>query len=231
MTTQSEIDNPILEDCWKKIGVWSNGQTSCPKLEQVIHCRNCEVYSKAGRNLLKREAPLHYIDEWTELLANKNDRAVSDTKAVMVFRLGDEWVALAIDVIRKVAEMGIMHRVPHHSNEVVRGMVSMKGELHICVSVGGLLGIRKGEDWEFDSNRISYSERLVITSMDNESYVFPVSEVCGVYRLGSDELQKPPSTISNSMSTYMTGIFSWQKRNIGLLDEYRLYNGLSRSLS
>ena len=47
-----------IDDCWNRIGVWGTETPRCPKLEDVVHCRNCEVYSAAGRLVLERRLPL-----------------------------------------------------------------------------------------------------------------------------------------------------------------------------
>ena len=41
-----------VDDCWNRIGV--SGDQSCEKLEQHVHCRNCEVYSSAAQRNLQR---------------------------------------------------------------------------------------------------------------------------------------------------------------------------------
>jgi len=59
----------MIDDCWNRIGVEGEGDHSCIQLKTVIHCRNCPIYSSAGRGLLEREAPPEYLDEWTDILA------------------------------------------------------------------------------------------------------------------------------------------------------------------
>lgn len=57
----------MSDDCWNQIGV--EGDRSCPQLKTAIHCRNCSVYSLAGRSLLEREASPEYLHEWTQIVA------------------------------------------------------------------------------------------------------------------------------------------------------------------
>jgi len=52
--------------CWKEIGVL--GDCSCPKLFELVHCRNCKEYNKAGRRLFDREVSEDILKEWTENL-------------------------------------------------------------------------------------------------------------------------------------------------------------------
>ena len=65
-----------IDDCWNRIGVWRTTIERCPELEKVIHCRNCPVFAKAGRKLLRTKPPEGYRSEWTGIIAKgKDDKA------------------------------------------------------------------------------------------------------------------------------------------------------------
>jgi len=219
-----------IDDCWAKIGVWGTATPRCERLKKVIHCRNCEVYSSAGRGLLEREPPPDYVNDWTALLSRSNQATLIKTESILAFRVGDEFLAIAVSLIKEIVEMGRMHRVPHKHNSVIKGLVSIRGELKLCVSIGGLLGIKKGELEYFDRHRIRYSERLVVIVKGDDEFVFPVSEVIGIRRVDPSALQNAPSTISNSMSSYISGIYKIDDGYIGRLDEDKLFTGLDNHL-
>jgi len=218
-----------IDNCWSKIGVWGTQTPRCEKLEQVIHCRNCEVYSTAGRGLLEREPPPTYVDEWTVLLTRSIRMEMTKTRTILAFRIGDEFLAIPIELVKEIVEMGRMHRIPHKHNSVMKGLVSIRGELKLCISIGGLLGIKKGELSYFDQQHISYSERLIVMVKNNDEFVFPVSEVIGIRRVDPVTIQNTPSTISNSMSSNIEGIYKIDGRNIGMLDENKLFEGLGKN--
>uniref|UniRef100_A0ACD5GP87 Uncharacterized protein n=1 Tax=Desertifilum tharense IPPAS B-1220 TaxID=1781255 RepID=A0ACD5GP87_9CYAN len=75
------------EDCWQQIGV--QGDRSCPQLDIYIHCRNCPVYTSAGRALLEREVPADYLAERTELLTQVKLEEAVDSLSLCIFRLGE----------------------------------------------------------------------------------------------------------------------------------------------
>src|SRR6185503_157399 len=74
-----------IHDCWNKIGLW--GDSSCPELIRVSHCRNCPVYSAAGVQMLDRELTPGYRQEWSELLARPKPARITGTRSVVIFRI------------------------------------------------------------------------------------------------------------------------------------------------
>jgi chemotaxis-related protein WspD len=79
--------------CWNAIGV--SGDRSCAELLEMIHCRNCPVYAQAGRSLLEREIPANYQLEWATSVAEEKTEPAAGTLSVVIFRLGQEWLALS----------------------------------------------------------------------------------------------------------------------------------------
>ena len=82
--------------CWKTIGVWGSEKPRCPKLEEVIHCRNCDQFTQAGRNLLERELPEEYQSEWGQIFAVKKIDAPVGTVALVIFRIEEESIVGAV---------------------------------------------------------------------------------------------------------------------------------------
>jgi Chemotaxis signal transduction protein len=134
----------MIDDCWNQIGV--DGDRSCVQLKTVIHCRNCPIYSAVGRSLLEREAPSEYLQEWTEILAKTQPDSTqnsvvgtvirsSETLSIMVFRLGEEWLALPVRLLQEVTQPCIIHTLPHRSDDLFLGLVNIRGEILLCISL------------------------------------------------------------------------------------------------
>ena len=85
-----------------------------------------------------------------------------------------------------------VHRVPHRTNRVFSGLVSLRGQLQLCVSMHGLLDVDP-PDASLDP---SLHPRLVVIRQDSETWAFPADEVVGVHRVARDRLQKTPSTLA-----------------------------------
>ena len=216
------IADPV-DDCWNRIGV--NGDRSCPKLEEHVHCRNCPVFARAARGFFDRGAPEGYLDEWADLLGRPAERGMIDDSALLVFRLGGEWLALGLSFVSEVTIPRPVHRVPHRTNRVFSGLVSLRGQLQLCVSLHGLLDV----DPTNPSDEVSANLRLVVIRKDSDTWAFPAEEVAGVHRVAVDRLQKVPSTLSSPTGSFSRAVFAWgEGRSVDVLDEGRLFAALRR---
>ena len=75
----------------------------------------------------------------------KKTKTMPDSTAkpfgVLIFRLGVEWLAFRTQTIAEVTNPRPVHRVPHRSNEIFVGLVNLQGQVQLCVSLHGLLGV------------------------------------------------------------------------------------------
>lgn len=219
-----------IDDCWNRIGVWRRGADACPELERVIHCRNCERYSAAGRQILQRDLPPGYREEWTQVLAARKPQGQAHTESIVIFRLGDEWLAIPSRIVREITSAKPVRRLPHTRKNIVKGMVNMRGELQICVSLGGLLDLEKGgQTRRFGS--VGISDRMILIAHEGNQYVFPVTEVHGLHRHHPNELQPPPATIGKAKATYTKGVLAWGEHHVASLDADLLFHTLNKGLT
>lgn len=216
-----------IDACWGRIGV--SGDGSCPELRRVIHCHNCPVYSAAGRGLLDRSAPEGYLDEWAGALAGEKEERASDTVSVVIFRLGVEWLALPTGVFKEVTEVRVVHALPHRSNSTLLGIVNIGGEIQLCVSLGGLLGLEEAGGAD-QNGRHGVYRRMVVVERERERWVFPADEVSGIHRFRPGELRGAPVTVAKAAATYTRGMIPWQGRSVGYLDDELLFYSLRRGL-
>lgn len=216
------------DDCWNRIGVWAPKGKTCPRLAEVVHCQNCDVYADAGKRLLDREAPDQYRQEWAENLRQDKDQDLRALRSAFVFRLGTEWFALPSEIMSEVTEIRGIHRIPHNASRVLRGLVNIRGELHLCVSLGALFGLDKAQAPSGERRQIR--ERIVVIERDRERYVFPVSEVSAIHRFGDDDVTDAPATIADKAGTFLTGVLRIDSRHAGLIDPVLLFRTLSTRL-
>jgi chemotaxis-related protein WspD len=215
-----------VRPCWNEIGVHGNG--TCPELPKFFHCRNCPVYSQAAVQLLDRPLPPDCRREWTERFAQPKQRLAPSRTSVLLFRINAEWLALPTPAFQEIAEHRRVHSLPHRRRGLVLGLVNIRGELLICVSLGHLLGVERAA--AASTPRRSY-DRLLVVNWDGSRLVFPADEVAGIHRCERSDLREPPATLAKSNPTYTQGLLAWQGKTAGLLDAERVFAALNRSLT
>ena len=240
-------------DCWNRIG--TAGDRSCPELETHIHCRNCPVFASAARTFFDRPAPQHYLAEWTHWLAGSPgtvsleagaSAALSDRDlvSVLIFRLGREWMAFPTQAIAEVTVPRPIHRIPHRSNAILIGLVNLRGQLQLCISLHGLLGLESpqsspsqfhshGSNTETEktvatgSSATTGSRLIVLRNRErSEGWIFGAEEVLGVHRLPRSQMRSVSSTLANPEVSFSQAIFSWEDRSVSFLDEQRVFAAL-----
>jgi chemotaxis-related protein WspD len=213
-------------DCWNRIGI--AGDRSCPELVTHVHCRNCPVYATAARGFFDRPAPEYYLDDWARLLAAPVEPADSEDLSLLIFRLGDEWLALPTLVVAEVTAPRLVHRIPHRSGETLVGMVNLRGQLQLQISMHGLLGVEATERHRAPGvpGRPGETLRLVVIRRDGQTWVFEADEVLGVQRFSRGGLHNVPSTLANPANSFSQAVISWRGKSLGFLDDQRVFAAL-----
>lgn len=208
------------ERCWQAIGVW--GDRSCPELAKHTHCHNCPVFAAAGRRFLDAPSPAGYLDEWTTRLAEPARQAADGLIGALVFRLGEEWLALPVGVLVEVTHPRKPHRIPHRGG-LLAGLVNVRGELHLCVRLDLMLGIDRPNP---DRPAANARPRMVVVRKDTDRWAFAADDVDLVRRVAASELLPTPPTLTRAGARVTRGVFHRDNRAVGLLDDARLFEAL-----
>jgi chemotaxis-related protein WspD len=227
----------VIDDCWNRIGIRGDG--SCPRLRGYVHCRNCPVHEDAAATLLD-----HTLSD-TDFERSHEDGverpweqgitaapATGDTPGVeslLVFRIGDECLALPTKVFDQVTEMRRIHSLPHRRNPAMLGVVNIRGALVICASLVALLRLEAGAA-PGHTGRAEYRRLLVVRAREQLA-AFPVDAVDGVWRFARATYESVPTTVACAAQPHTRAVVRWRGRTIGLLDSGLLFETLDRSLA
>lgn len=221
-----------LNDCWNTLGV--RGARTCPRLHEIIHCRHCPDYSAAGIHLLNRLPPPDSRREWTRHFSQPKKLHGVARSSLLLFRIGPEWLGLPTQVFQEVAEGRPVHSLPHRSRRpgsLVLGMVNIRGQLVLCVSVGRLLNLNREICGTHERDAQHSCHRLLVTNWNGHRLAFPVDEVHGTHRYGISELKPVPATLAPAGSNYTRGVLPWREQSVGCLDVEPFFAALNRSLA
>jgi chemotaxis-related protein WspD len=224
----AEPARPSINDCWNRIGV--RGDSSCPELKKHIHCRNCPVYATAAVDLLDTDLPADHLARWSSQVAQAKPLAEIDRQAVIVFRIGDEWLALPSLLFKEIASRGVIHAVPHRRNGVVLGLANIRGELLVCVSLHEALSLQAAKAGKRDQHHAA-GGRFMVIQREGNRFVCPVDEVHGIQRFHRRQQMPVPATLAKATATYTLALLPWQQKTVGLLDDQLLFYTLGRSLA
>ncbi len=180
----------------------------------------------AAERLLEREAPPGYLAAWARSLANAPAAARTADVPAAVFRLGDERFALDASVVREVHVPRAVHRVPGRTNEVFRGIVALRGEIHLCADVHVLLGCVRTPPGPTRT-----PARMVVIGRTNEVWAFEADEVSDVRRFDPSRVAPAQVTVAKAAVRFTGGLVDFGDGPVALLDPERLFAGLARSLS
>jgi chemotaxis-related protein WspD len=211
--------------CWAEIGIYGN--SSCPELQRHVHCRNCGVYAQVGSDLLNRPLPADYLKTCTEQIAKERPLREHTSHSALPFRIGSEWLAFPTAFFQEITERRPIHFFPH-SSKLVLGIVNVRGELLLCISLGHALGFTQLPP---HSRLRSEYERLLVLTWNGDRIAFPVDEVHGPQRFYPEHIKAPPPGIARPSSGFSESVLQWQQRTLVLLDLDLVFSAIHRSLS
>jgi len=212
-----------LVDCWNGIGV--KGDRSCPKLKDVIHCHNCEVFADAARAFLDRPVPPGYSTEVSASFANATVSKRHEAVSALVFEIGAQLLAIDTKAVVEVTSTRRVHRVGHRSGRIFSGIVNIHGQLELCCSLGGLLHI---DVVASDSN--APNARMLLVEHAGLRWAFEVAAVLGVHRFESEQISAVPATSQQEATAFMRHVLSLGERRAGQLDLEKTFRALESSL-
>ncbi|WP_213876987.1 chemotaxis protein CheW [Pseudomonas sp. dw_358] len=216
-------DAEPIDDCWNRIGVL--GDKSCPLLVEHIHCRNCSVYAAAATRLLDRYS-LGQQRVQQEYRAQQGEVA---SRSLLIFRLGDEWLALATRRLIEVSTLQPVHSLPHQRSRALLGVANVRGALVACLSLGELLGIQAGSAPPASTARVT--PRMLIIGAQGGSVVVPVDEVDGIHGIGEDLLDSASVAASQAGARFTRCVLAFNGRSVRVLDDEPLLAAMTRSLT
>ena len=220
------MENPESVCCWRHIGV--SGDATCKKLESVIHCRNCKVFTATGRLLLDREPPPEYQNEWADILKEGREKLDKRGHLMLIFRIGNEWLMIPVKILKLITESRKPHRIPHRGG-ILEGIVNVDGQLLLLISLGRLLNI---SDTLSDTGCDKYKcfERMIVMEKNGLTWGFSVNEILEITRVDPETFKELPITVAHAPTRHVKATVFIDGKHVAVIDEDLLFDALNRSL-
>jgi chemotaxis-related protein WspD len=180
----------------------------------------------AAARLLDREPPEAYLEAWTRALRDRfgeDDRAQRFSAGVV--RLGEELFAVPTETVVEVHPLAPVRSVPGRTGEIFRGLVSLRGEIHLCASLHALFGLAPAE------NADPEAQRLLVVRNAGEGWALIVDAVLDFERFDIADLRTSQVTVAKSAVHFTDGVIETPNGPAARIDPRRLFEGLTRSLS
>jgi chemotaxis signal transduction protein len=159
----------------------------------------CEtVDGSAVLRLLDKPLSDEELQENTRRVAMPVELAEQDVLRLLVFRSGDEQLAVEAVQVNQVAKATHVHRIPHRTNTVIRGLCNLDGELMLCADLERLLELgtvgrdigKAGQRW------------MIVLGGDQGSWVVEVDAIEGVMGVARNRFRRSPITVDASLARY-----------------------------
>lgn len=215
--------------CWRRIGVWGNQKSRCDELERVIHCRNCDVFAQAAREVFERRLQ-DLSPVATQAVDAIPDRAKGDG-ACLPFRVGNIWLGLPTSSVVAIADRAPTHSIPHRQDDVVQGLVPVNGEIVIAISLLALMAQGQAVPSELATRGV-YARRVVMAARGRR-VAFDVDEVRGVQRFFRVQLSDPSRYCDPVLASLVEGMIELDGaagQMAGVLDMRAFLDALDRVL-
>ena len=122
-------------------------------------------------------------------------------------------------VVRTIRSM------PGRTGDVFRGLVSLRGEIHLCASLHALFGLEPASDVSDDERR------FLVVRNEGERWALIVDGVLDFERFDRDTLRTSQVTVAKSAVHFTDGVVQTPAGPAARIDARRLFEGLTRSLS
>ncbi|HPM81551.1 MAG TPA: chemotaxis protein CheW [Candidatus Anammoximicrobium sp.] len=203
--------------------------------DAVSRVRATHAAGRHGAMSRLLDRPLDDEDVRAATLRVEQPLTVSDGElaSVLVFRVHDELFGLPAEDVVRVTRVAPVHRIPHRTNAIIRGLCNVEGELLICASLSAMLEIQGPDAVDAAaSGDAAGRRRMVVIGRRTESWAVVAEEVLGVLRLDAKTFLPPPATVQKARQCFTRSLAPLQDGStLAVLDLGRLDAGFKAALS
>lgn len=196
MITEINQHSQLSQACWRTIGVWGNQLPRCSLLDNVTHCRNCDVFKQAAETL-----QMSYSNETLQIVSEQ--LPVGDC-AALLFRMGEQWFGILPNTVHVVAPLSKIHSLPRQDRAYIRGIVAINGEIHSCLALEKLFGLALSNK-DNSTNTVNVYKRQLLVNFCRWRFVFLVDELKDIYRFFKSDIAEISTQFNDQSRALLSG--------------------------
>ena len=144
--------------------------------------------------------------------------------ALLIFRVGNTWLALSTEFFREVSFRKQIHHLPHRSGDILLGLVNWNGILQICVSLKNLFAVDISSLTPVESSKTESEHMLAIENKEN-TWIFLTDEIEGIRYFSSKFIEGLKLV---KQYECFSRVIQEEGRLIYLIDENQFFEHLKR---
>lgn len=177
--------------------------------------------------LLDKPLSLDDLREATDRVARPLELAEQDVVRLLVFQTCDELMAVESVKVQQVTRSVDVHRIPHRSNKIFRGICNLDGELMLCADLAKLLDLNvigRAEPRQRDQRR------MIVLGNEPDCWAMEVDAVHGVKAVVREAFRQPPITVDAALARYTKHLVPLPQGLAVVLDPQRVISGFQAAL-
>ena len=185
----------------------------------------------APRPVIDRPLTAHEIDDATTHYAQPLQREERVLATAMVFRVGAEWLALPTSFVAEVTDARRVHSLPNRRDGVQAGLVNVRGDVVVHLSLAGVLGIVERQTQADVDRRRRVAPRMLVLKDARGPIAITADDVFGVHHYDPALLRSVPSTLARATIAFSSAMLDVGGLVVGCLDGLRVMDALSAALA
>jgi len=211
MISENSKKSSLISTCWEHIGSWSDRSPSCHQLNQVRHCRYCDVFAEAAKAKVYSSYTDDNIFQQAKVIMEQQGTSPNEgIYSAIPFRMGPKWFLLPTHSVISIAVNMRAHSIPNLKNYYVKGLVSVNGEVYLCFSLSRLLSIKRDYSETPDLKKGIF-ERLMVINVGSVRIAIRVDEIREAIRYDETDIEKKGKNKKHVWDPYLLGSILFEK--------------------
>lgn len=163
---------------------------------------------------LKNAQVAEVLRRRAESLAQSQDEEASrETRALLLFRLGEEWYAFPIEGVREIYNEYVITRIPRVP-EFILGVVNVRGEIVSVTDLGTMIRVPSRTQRDSEDDLPS----AIIVANDACVTAVVIDEIGDIVEISRDAVEPALSTLDKTQAEYVAGSVYIDDRLIGIVN-------------